>query len=81
MKANNLNVKTLRWGSLGSDCDCVRHITGQKQSSEVGTMSDTKTKIEAFTYMWDVYVVQSELIPDGADPTVELTPTWLLLKI
>lgn len=38
-------------------------------------MSDTKTKIEAFTYMWDVYVIQIELIPDGADPTVELTPT------
>lgn len=53
----------------------MRHITGQKQYSEVGTMSDTKTKIEAFTYMWDVYVIQIELIPDGADPTVELTPT------
>lgn len=52
----------------------MRHIIGQKQYSEVGTMSDTKT-IEAVTYMWDVYVVQSELIPDGADPTVELTPT------
>lgn len=53
----------------------MRHIIGQKQYSEVGTMSDTKTTIEAVTYMWDVYVVQSELIPDGADPTVELTPT------